>query len=311
MKDTKDIGLTVALAVFNEENTLQECLESIKSIADEIVIIDGGSTDNTIDIAKSFNAVIIQTDNPAVFHINKQKSLGASHGKWILQLDADERVSPELAKEIRKIVESSDSELENHDVDATRYEMLKKHMELLAAREGAIGTDEGPIVAFFIPRKNYFLGRFLMHGGVYPDGTIRLVRNGKAKYGLKDVHDQMIIDGQVSFLSNNLIHMADPTFERYLTRSNRYTGLQAKQWLENVGKNGTHGVLGPNASAPGTSFLSIFKYMVVLPKITFLSLYFRHRGYRDGFPGFIWALYSALHIASSYVKYWEMRRRVN
>ncbi len=309
MTDTKPVKLTVALAVFNEESNLKDCLDSVKAIADEIVIVDGGSSDTTVEIAKTFGAKVIETDNPPVFHINKQKSLDASSGEWILQLDADERVTPELGQEIRKIVESSEKELENHDVDATRYELLKRHMELLIAREGHIGTEDGPIAAFFMPRKNYFLGKYLMHGGVYPDGTIRLVRRGRAKYGLKDVHDQMVIDGQVSFLSHDLIHMADPAFERYLTRSNFYTSLQAKQWLANVGKSGMSGLLGPDSKAPGISFFSHFYYMVIAPKITFLSLYFRHGGYKDGFPGLVWAIYSALHIASSYVKYWEMRQK--
>ncbi|MDQ3098199.1 MAG: glycosyltransferase family 2 protein [bacterium] len=309
MTDSKPIKLTVALAVFNEESNIEACLESVKSIADEIVVVDGGSSDKTVEIAKSFKAKVIITDNPPVFHINKQKSLEASSGEWILQLDADERVSVELAQEIRKIVESTERELENHDVDSSRYEMLKKHMDLLIAREGAIGTDDGPISAFVMPRKNYFLGRYLMHGGVYPDGTIRLVRRSKARYGMKDVHDQMIIDGQVSFLSHDLIHLADPTFERYLARSNRYTTLQAKQWFENVGRHDTSGLLGSNAEAPGINFISLLHYAVIVPKLTFLSLYIRHRGFRDGFPGFVWALYSALHIASSYVKYWELRKK--
>ncbi len=305
------LKLTVALAVFNEEKNLKECLDSVKEIADEIVIVDGGSTDKTVEIAKSYNAKIIQTDNPPVFHINKQKSLDASSGEWILQLDADERVSKELAREIRKVVESTESELENHDVDAAKYELLKRHLELLIAREGHIGTDSGQIAAFFMPRKNYFLSDYLMHSGAYPDGTIRLVKRGKARYGLKDVHDQMIIEGQVSFLSSDLIHLADPTFERYLERSNRYTTLQAQQWYENFKnkKEGVKGRLGPSAKPPGVGFFSQRLWTVGIPFWTFMSIYLRHGGFKDGYPGFVWAFYSALHIASSYVKYWEMRSK--
>lgn len=310
MNDSGSIRLTVALAVFNEESNLRDCLESVRAIADEIIVVDGGSTDKTVEIAKSFGAVVIETDNPPIFHINKQKSLDAAKGDWILQLDADERVSKELGEEIRKIVYSSDDDLENHEVDSTTYELLKRHMEILEKREGHAGSKNGQIAAFFVPRKNYFLGRYLMHGGVYPDGTIRLVRRGRARYGLKDVHDQMIVDGQVSFLSHNLIHMADPTFERYLTRSNRYTSLQAQQWFSNVNNPDASGVLGPHGRSPGTSFWPRVYYVFVFPVLTFLSLFVRHGGYKDGFAGLVWAVYSGMHIASSYVKYWEMRNKV-
>lgn len=302
----KKIKLSVVLAVFNEEANLEECLESVKEIADEIVIVDGGSTDKTVDIAKSFKAKVIQTDNPPVFHINKQKALDAARGEWILQLDADERVSKELAKEILLVVNAEEEELDNHYVDPLKYDLLMRHLALLEARDGKIGTEEGPIVAFYLPRSNYFLGKFLKYGGTYPDGTVRLVRNGKAHFALKDVHDQMIIDGQVSVLSHDLIHMADPTFSRYLTRSNRYTSLQAEQWMEAYHKKEG----AKEKSAPGTHIFSIFKWVFYQPFKTFNSIYFRHKGFKDGFAGFVWAMYSALHIRTSYIKYWEMRKRL-
>ena len=80
--------LSVVLAVFNEEDVLGKCLESVKGLADEIVIVDGGSTDKTVEIAKSFGAKVLVTDNPPVFHINKQKAVDRANGDWILQLDA-------------------------------------------------------------------------------------------------------------------------------------------------------------------------------------------------------------------------------
>jgi glycosyltransferase involved in cell wall biosynthesis len=301
----QDVRLSVVLAVFNEENNLAECLESVKEIADEIVVVDGGSTDQTIKIAKSFKAIIIETDNPPIFHINKQKALDAARGVWILQLDADERVSVELAKEVRKIVDSDEDELENHDVDPGKYDLLMKHVALIQKRDGRSGLEDGPITAFYVPRRNYFLGKFLMHGGVYPDGTVRLVKKGTAHFELKEVHDQMIIDGRVSTLSNDLIHMADPDFSRYLKRSDRYTTLQAAEWFENFeGKKDNR-----SRTIPGTDYISRYIWTSIKPCFTFLKIYIRHKGFKDGYPGFVWAKYSGLHISSSYVKYWEMRRR--
>src|SRR3989344_7918162 len=96
--------LSIALAVYNEEENLRDCLESIKDLAWEIVVVDGGSQDRTVEIAKSFHAKILETDNPSIFHINKNKAIDAATGDWILQLDADERVSKDLAEEVRKTI---------------------------------------------------------------------------------------------------------------------------------------------------------------------------------------------------------------
>ena len=98
--------ISVALAVFNEEDNLRNCLESVKAFAWEIIIVDGGSTDKTLDVAKKFGAKVILANNPIVFHINKNIAIDAAIGDWILQLDADEIVTDELRKEIiEKILE--------------------------------------------------------------------------------------------------------------------------------------------------------------------------------------------------------------
>ena len=98
--------LSVAIATFNEEENLGSCLDSVKDWVDEIVVVDGSSTDKTVEIAKKYGAKVIVRENPPIFHINKQKAIDACRGKWILQLDADERVSPELKEEILEVVKS-------------------------------------------------------------------------------------------------------------------------------------------------------------------------------------------------------------
>src|SRR5664279_290705 len=100
--------LSVVLAVFNEEKNLDDCLASVKDITDDIVIVDGSSTDKTVEIAKKYNANILITNNPPIFHINKQKAIDMATNEWILQLDADERISPALAKEIKKVISLSE-----------------------------------------------------------------------------------------------------------------------------------------------------------------------------------------------------------
>lgn len=258
------LNLSVALAVYNEESNLGECLESIKSIASEIVIVDGGSSDKTVEIAGSYGAKVMVEENRSNFHINKQHAIDACTNEWILQLDADERVSSMLLEEIRKIITA--------DLSA-----------------GASAQAD----AYYLKRRNYFLGRWMNKGGMYPDPVIRLFRKGRAHLPQASVHEIMTVDGTTKWLQNDLLHIADPSFARYLLRSNRYTTLQADEWL----KEGKIGV----------DTLSILLYMLGKPLYRFLEIYLRHKGFMDGFPGFVFAWYSGLHIASSYVKYWEKK----
>jgi len=278
--------ISVALAVFNEEKTLEQCLQSVVGFADEIVLVDGGSTDKTIEIAQRFHAKIIRTTNPPMFHINKQKAIDAAQGEWILALDADEVVSKELAKEIQNIARGE------HINTTSIPNLFLRHQQIVEARDGVVGTQDGETVAYFVPRLNYFLKGWLRHGGVYPDGVIRLFQKGKAHFPCKNIHEQPVIQGKVGWLRHDLLHYADPTFQRYLMRANRYTSLTADALFRD--RIGT----GPSV---------IFHYMVVKPVSVFLSLYFRHKGILDGFPGFVWALFSGLHYPLAFMKYWEKK----
>jgi (heptosyl)LPS beta-1,4-glucosyltransferase len=233
-------NLSVVLAVYNEENNLSDCLTSIKDITDDIVVVDGSSTDGTVAVARKFGAHVTITDNPPIFHINKQKAINLAKHEWILQLDADERVSQALAKEIEKITQMNDDEIENYQDNLPNKKLFQRHQHLLEKRDGHIGTQYGRYAAFFLPRLNYFLGHYMRYGGVYPDGVIRLIRKGKAYLPCKSVHEQFVVEGQVGWLQNDLYHMDSPTFERYMTRNNRYIDLLAAELKEqNVNKNPT------------------------------------------------------------------------
>jgi len=286
--------LSVALATYNEEENIGRCLEAVKDWVDEIVIVDGSSTDRTVAIAKKFGAKITITDNPPIFHINKQKALDACQGDWIFQLDADEEVTKELAQEIKKVLKSSAKELRERQIDPQKKKLFLKHQRLVEERDGKVGVEKGEIMAFWIPRKNYFMGRCLIYGGVYPDGVIRLVKKGKAKLPCKRVHEQIEIKGRTAWLENDLIHYDSPTFARYFSRADRYTSLTA----EKLRKRGVR-----------INFINHFYYFLVKPFQIFLSLYFRHKGFLDGFPGFIWALFSGFHYPLAYIKLWELKRK--
>ena len=192
--------LSVAIATYNEERNIGKCLDSVKDWVDEIIVVDGSSTDKTREIARSYGAKVIKTTNKPIFHINKNIAIDACQGEWILQLDADEIVPPEMRQEILEIV--------NHQ------------------------KSEQP-AGYWLKRRNYFLGRYLKKGGQYPDPVIRFFRKGKGILPAKDVHEQVTINGEVGWLKNDLNHWATPEFSRYMLRERRYSTLAAKEFLEN------------------------------------------------------------------------------
>lgn len=284
--------LSVVLAVYNEEKNLRECLNSIKDIADEIVIVDGGSVDKTVEIAKEFNSKVIITSNPPIFHINKQKALEEAKGDWILQLDADERITKPLASEIVKVINMNDKELEDYQEKLPNRKLFLRHQKILEIRDGKIGDDYGRYNAFFIPRLNYFLGKYLRYGGTYPDGAIRLVRTGTAHFPCKDVHEMIEVNGRVGWLQNDSLHIDSPTFKRYLERNDRYINLLASQL---------------NKSSVKKDFLQFLNYCFVKPVWWFLLTQIRHKGILDGVPGIIFSFFSALRFPRAYIRYLRLK----
>lgn len=278
--------LSVVVATRNEEANLTRCLNSVKSIANEIVVVDEHSTDKTKEIAESFGAKVFLEPHHAIFHVTKQVALDKATGDWILQLDADETVTPELAKEILEVVVNPQPS--TYSIPRDKLKLFIRHQKLLESRDGKIGTNNGEIVVYFLPRRNIFLGKPLIHAGVYPDGVIRFFKRGKAKFPQMSVHEQMEVDGKVGWLPGDLLHYDSPTLKRYFSRLNRYTDLKAQELeKEKVSKN--------------IVFFAL--YTIYKPLITFCSLFIRHLGFLDGFRGFLWSFLSALHFPIAYFKY--------
>ncbi len=288
--NTDHILLSVVLAVRNEEENIGRCLESVKDITDEIIVFDEHSTDRTREIAKKFGAKVIEVDHEPIFHITKQKAINKASGEWILQLDADEIITPQLANEIKDVMQMSSEEiLTRENTDAYKSRLFERHTKAIVKRDGPIGKNNGEIAAFFIPRKNMFLGKPLIYAGVYPDPAIRLFKKGKAYLPAKSVHEIMQVDGQVAWLFNDMEHHDSPTLRRYFARLNRYTDLHAAELAgQKVGK----------------SFWNLFIYSVIKPILIFLKLFFRHKGFMDGMGGFLWSALSASHYPIAYYKYY-------
>ena len=166
--------------------------------------------------------------------------------------------------------------------------MFLRHQQLLSERDGHIGTRNGVYSAFFIPFLNYFVGRYLQYGGVYPDGVIRLIRKGKAYLPCKDVHEQMVVAGKVGWLQNDLYHFDSPTFKRYLGRNSRSIDLLTVELKENhVTKN-----LG-----------DVYQYMVHMPVSWFLQTYIRHKGFLDGWQGFVFSFFFSFLFPRAYLRF--------
>lgn len=247
--------ISVTLATFNEEKNIAKCLESVKDLAEEIVIVDGTSSDKTVEIAKSFGAKVIVRENPKIFHINKQIANNNASKEWILQMDADERIPKDLANEIR-------DKVKNNDVNG-----------------------------YWMPRKNFFLGRYLMKGGQYPDYTLRLYRRNKGKLPQKDVHEQAEVEGKVEYLENAMEHFPYANFSNYLFKWKRYNSIFADQIKEER-----------KGKSIFFKLVKIFDYLIIKPIYWFLLTYIRHKGFMDSWQGFVFSLFSALRFPVSFIK---------
>lgn len=285
MTHTRPQTISVVLATYNEEKNIKDCLESVKNWVDEIIVVDEQSTDDTVKIAKSLGAKVFVEAHEAIFHVTKNKAIRHATSNWILQLDADERVTPQMKKEIQSLLAG----------EYFGYTSWISPLKAKINRVVKLFPSPTPLdiaaSAYWLPRKNYFLNRYLLHTGQYPDPVIRLFQKGKAILPAKDVHEQMKVDGVVGWLVSDLDHYATPNFSRYLLRENRYSALEASH-LKKLGIK--------------VNFFNTLNYLFWKPFVTFISLYFRHRGFLDGFPGFVFSLYSGFHHAFSYMKLWEL-----
>ncbi|MBL0058470.1 MAG: glycosyltransferase family 2 protein [Elusimicrobia bacterium] len=185
--------LSAIVIARNEERDLPACLESLKGVADEIVVVDSGSTDRTREIAAGFGARVIQRDF-AGFGPQKQFALEQATGEWVLNLDADERLSAPLGAEIRKTL-------------------------------AATPTVNG----FHLRFHNVFLGRRLRFGGHWSEWHLRLFRRDQAHYEGKQIHEGISVVPPLGRLRHPVRHESYRNFSEYLDKCNRYTGLIARE----------------------------------------------------------------------------------
>ncbi len=255
--------LSVAIITLNEEGNLARTLASVR-FADEIVIVDSGSVDRTLEIAREFKARIL-SEPWRGFASQKNFAIAQCRGTWVLSLDADEELSPKLQNQLRTLLPTNP-----------------------------------PFDAFYLRRRNLFLGRWMRHGGYYPDAKLRLFRRNavafaNAAFEERPVHETIAFDGASETLDFDLIHHAYPTLESYLEHMDRYSTLGARLLLD---QNRT-----------GGSWLSFHWNVFVIPTFEFFRNYLLRLGFLDGREGLLLHLYHSAYVSWKYSKCWELARR--
>lgn len=245
--------LSVAIITRNEERNLPACLASV-AFADEIVVVDHSSNDRTIEIAREHGARVIETADWPGFGPQKNRALDACTGDWILSIDADERVTPELRAEIEHVLAQA-----RFDV----YEM---------------------------PRRSYYVGRFMRHGGWYPDRCRRLFRHGVARFSEARVHESLVTDRPIGRLSAPLVHYSFRSLEDVLDKVNRYSSASAQTLIE---QGATPGLLTA----------------IVHGLAAFTRTYVFKLGFLDGKYGFMLAVSNAEGSYYRYVKAMALAER--
>jgi hypothetical protein len=184
-------ALSLCVITRDASALLEACLESA-SFADECIVVDSGSADDTVEIARRRGARVIA--QPWLgYGAQKNFAVAQARHDWVLCIDADERVTPELAASIRRALEAPKS-----------------------------------AVAFAMARRNRFLGRWLRHGEGYPDWNVRLFDRRRASWSHDAVHEHVVAEGKVANLAGDLLHDSVESLEAYLAKQNRYTTLQAQ-----------------------------------------------------------------------------------
>jgi glycosyltransferase involved in cell wall biosynthesis len=247
------VKLSACIIAQDEESRIRGCLESV-GFADEVVVVDGGSRDRTAELARELGARVVT--HPFDGHVEqKNRALGAAVHPWALCLDADERLSPELRAEIERL-----------------------------RREGP-----GDAAGFTFPRRTQYLGRWIRHGGWYPDRKLRLFRRDRGRWTGTNPHDRVEVDGPVRALSGDLLHFTYRDLSHHLRTVDAYTTIAARE-KHRKGERFRRGAL------------------VFRPAGKFLRMYFLRAGFLDGLPGFLLAVTGAYYVFLKYAKLHELEK---
>ena len=195
-------SLSVILITHNEADHVAGCLASV-AFADEWIVVDSGSTDATCELARGLGATVVSTGDWPGFGAQKNRALALATGRWVLSIDADERVTPELAASIQRVV-----------------------------------AADGPTAGHEASRLSCFCGQWMRHGDWHPDRVLRLFRRDAARFSDDQVHERLIVGGPIGRLSGELLHDSMPSLDSALDKMNRYSSGRALDKVQAGGKGG-------------------------------------------------------------------------
>ncbi len=293
--------LSIVIITYNEEANIGRTLQSVQPlVADgkgEIVVVDSGSTDRTVEIAKSFGAKVF-VEKWKGFAAQKNSAIDKATEKWVLSLDADEEVESSLIDELTFLFQTptttEDLNARFERVRALTYlstRQTRKQMSLMMKAQGNPASLFAEMTGYLVSRKNLFLGRWIRHGGFWPDRKLRLFRRGTAIFEERLVHEDVrLSEGISGQLRGTLLHHSYPTLSDYIEHMNRYSSLGAEMVV-----------------AKGRVRFS-FINIVMRPMFTFIYNYFFRLGFLDGREGLLLHLYHAVYVSWKYAKAWELSR---
>jgi glycosyltransferase involved in cell wall biosynthesis len=236
----------------DEERNIAACLESLRWV-DEIIVVDACSSDRTVDIAKTFTDRIFVRAWPG-FGPQKNFGIDQARAEWVLVVDADERVTEPLREEIQRVIRAG---------------------------------PPAEVAGFEIPRRNFFYGRWIRGGGIYPDYQLRLFRRSAGRYDDVLLHEHLRLNGRIARLASPFEHHSMPSVRDHVRKMMRYTTLGAQEKLK------VRSRVTP-LSVAGSHFATI------------LRTYVLRGGYQDGVHGIIVALFAGMHTFVKYAKAWEL-----
>ena len=246
------VKVSALVPTFNSSSSIEKLLKSL-AWCDEIVVVDSFSIDSTLGLCEAYGAKIYQNEYVSS---SKQKNWALSHCsyEWVLQLDSDEVLEPGLADEIRQVLDI---------------------------------VNKG-VYAFQMPRKNYILGVWMKHAGIYPDYQIRLFRRDKVQFDDREVHERInVASERLVTLSRHILHHGMPDISKQMSNFNRYTRLEANELRKQK---------------------KIFRWhrLLIMPWLIFLYRYLWLQGFRAGWRGVVLCVYLSMFSFFSWAKLWEM-----
>jgi len=278
--------ISVVIITKNEEANIARTLDSVQAIVKdgrgEIIIVDDGSTDRTREIAGSLGAKVY-CEAWKGYAGQKNSAIEKAQGEWILSLDGDEELEPSLADEIERVLGGQCSRTPKGSLEVVEEEM--------AIEEDQARRGPGSPVGYWMPRKNHFLGRWIKHGGFWPDPKLRLFRKSAGRFEDRAVHEDVKIEGGITeSFHGAIVHHSYPTLSEYVRHMNEYSTLGAQMAIDKGYK--------------GLSFVDI----VLRPVATFIYNYFFRLGFLDGREGLQLHIYHAVYVSWKYAKVWELSR---